>query len=741
MKKPTAPQALLILAAFLAPVFGGYVASDQTVVDPSNLLGSMGEGYAPILQHALIALPVFVALILLLVARRVQQIPHPYVAASLMLLVAGLGPAVAVSQYRAVSVNVWVEWAAYAVAFLAAVSGLGRRLGPKALLGAVFVGSVWVALRGIREYGDMRSIDPTWRVFAGWSNPNATAAMLTLGFFCGLALLGTKERLAALGAVLGGGVILFAIFLTGSKGATLFALPLGTVVYALVRRPKSVALWLVGGLAIVVLPIAFLKSFALASVAVELLALMALIWQGRAEASRSSLRALGVYGVGAAFVLLLLLTAAKPSASSSLAGVTPGSRIAASAKTQDQSATFRLNLWKSAWRLFQERPITGWGLGSYRYESARPGLATSTVFAHNSYLQLLAEAGIGSLGLFLVFLGLWGWRSFRGAARLPDEGRLPFAAAVGGAVAMLAHCVVDSDLSYFGLGLAFFLVLGAATLLAADAVAPEFIPRPSRLVAAGCMAGLWLMFAYLAWGDLAKSEVRFAQAQTQGDVASIEGLAGWDGDAAYLWAVAQGPGAEAGLKRAFEMQPTPKIARSLARVQEARGAFAEAEGALFPALAHDPNNLKVLALLMQIRQESGDAAGAEETARRLVAVESSPYFRIRSLDELVPTETYLARVQVLAPAEKDARRKADLLAEATRGLRRYADITVPTVVRMTKDDPRGNYGGETLATARDKLTTGATAARAAASLYKSLDDAKSADDMAAQASALEKAVP
>lgn len=734
MKRPTAPQVLLILAAFLAPLIGGYVASDGTKVDPGALFASMGEGQAPILQHALLALPAFLALVILLAARRVQQIPYPNVAAVLTLVVAVLAPSVAISAYRAVAVNVWIEWAGYAVAFLAAVSGLGRRIGPRALLAAVFAGSVWVALRGVLEYGDMRSIDPTWRIFAGWSNPNAAAAMLTLGFFCGLALVGTKERLAALGTVVGGGVILFAIFLTGSKGATLFALPLGVVAYALAITPRNRVLWAFAALALPVIAFGFLKSLTFVSPLIVVLMLAGALREKLAVA-----RVLSAFALGIALILLLGLTAPK-GATSSPVGVTPGSRIAAPSTTQDQSATFRLNLWKSAVTLAKKQPLTGYGLGSYRYESARPGLATATVFAHNSYLQLAAEAGVGALGLFVAFLGLWAWRALRGIARLPDESRLPFAAAVGGVVAILAHCNVDSDLSYFGLGLAFFLVLGAATLLAADAVAPEFIPRPTRLGAAAGVAGLWLLFAYFAWGDLAKSEVRFAQAQgVPGDLGSIEGLAGWDGDAAYLWAVAQGPGAEAGLKRALELQPTPKIARALAKVQEARGGYLDAEGTLNPALLHDPNNLKVLYLLMQVHRESGDDSGAQTVARRLVAVEATPYFKIRSLDELVPTETYLARI-VLAEAEPDPRRKANLLAECVRGLRRYADVTARAVANAVKSGGQ-DYAGETSATVREKLGIGVNVAKAAEKLFRGLKDTKSAGEMADGAAAMGKVVP
>ncbi|RYG26860.1 O-antigen ligase domain-containing protein [bacterium] len=728
------PQILLILAAFLTPIFGGYVASDQTAVDPSALLTAMGEGQTPILQHALIALPVFLAMVLLLVGRRIQQIPHPTVAIALMLTVGVLAPAVAASAYRATAVNVWIEWIAYGVAYLACISGLGRRVGPTALLGAVFAGCVWVALRGIMEYGQMRGIDPTWRIFAGWSNPNATAAMLTLGLFCGLAIADIKERLVVLLTIIGGAFILFAIFLTGSKGATLFAIPIGTVAFAVLNGPRKPWLWALALVALPLIGFGFLKSLLFLPAAVVLATLLA---------AKSGPRVWATFAAGVVLVLMLSFTAPKSGGSSAPTGVTPGTRIAAAAKTQDQSATFRLNLWKSAVSLTQERPVFGWGLGSYRYESARPGIATATVFAHNSYLQLAAEAGLGALIVFLGFLGLWSRRVLRGSSRLPDAHRAAFSATVGGIVAILAHCMVDSDLSYFGLGLAFFMVLGTATLLAADAVAPEFVPQPSRSVAAAGVGLLWLVFAYLAWGDLAKSQVRFAQSRGQaGEISSIEGIAGWDGDAMYLLAAGQ-PTPQTRvdrLKQAYELLPTPKVARALADMQAASGNLSAAESSLLRVLPHDRFNLKTLFKLMQIQQQEGLGDRAEDTARRIVAVEETPYYKIRSLDQLIPTETYQARI-LLAASERDPARRAALLAEAARGIRQYADITVPEIVRAAKSDPTARFAGESLSSAKQKLDDGIQAAREAAGLFRTLRDEKSAQEMDAHLAAFEKALP
>jgi O-antigen ligase len=69
---------------------------------------------------------------------------------------------------------------------------------------------------------------------------------------------------------------------------------------------------------------------------------------------------------------------------------------------QDTTFAARLDIWRAAWAMFEQKPLTGWGLGSfgwvmpgYRIE-ARSSIATH---AHNEYLEVLAETG--SVGAIL----------------------------------------------------------------------------------------------------------------------------------------------------------------------------------------------------------------------------------------------------------------------------------------------------------------------------------------------------
>lgn len=70
---------------------------------------------------------------------------------------------------------------------------------------------------------------------------------------------------------------------------------------------------------------------------------------------------------------------------------------------EDQSAMARITAWKVSWAMAKDRPLTGVGLNNFlsvvsNYHSFK------LYVAHNSYLQLLSEAGFIALGIFLFLL-------------------------------------------------------------------------------------------------------------------------------------------------------------------------------------------------------------------------------------------------------------------------------------------------------------------------------------------------
>ena len=100
----------------------------------------------------------------------------------------------------------------------------------------------------------------------------------------------------------------------------------------------------------------------------------------------------------------------------------------------------RLAYWSMAVEQFVEHPIFGAGSRSYSYECFRywsPNLDTGEAnpeFAHNEYLQLLADYGIVG---FLIIIGLLGWHISHGIVQIRSiSAKLPERALNGGSNAM-----------------------------------------------------------------------------------------------------------------------------------------------------------------------------------------------------------------------------------------------------------------------------------------------------------------
>jgi O-antigen ligase len=86
--------------------------------------------------------------------------------------------------------------------------------------------------------------------------------------------------------------------------------------------------------------------------------------------------------------------------------------------TSDQSNAERLNRWSCAWRMFLDKPLLGYGPGTYQFEylsyqkkSEMTRISVTSAYnikkgkggtAHSEYLLLLSESGIVSLLLYFT---------------------------------------------------------------------------------------------------------------------------------------------------------------------------------------------------------------------------------------------------------------------------------------------------------------------------------------------------
>jgi putative inorganic carbon (hco3(-)) transporter len=116
------------------------------------------------------------------------------------------------------------------------------------------------------------------------------------------------------------------------------------------------------------------------------------------------------------------------------------------------SSSGRSDEWRIAFRMFRNHPLTGVGLGNYIV--VEPSYATQSInlsfvnlvvarplVAHNSYLEVAAELGLGGIALFVTVLGLAVGRARRALASLaesPDNLEFYARGMLAGAIGMFA---------------------------------------------------------------------------------------------------------------------------------------------------------------------------------------------------------------------------------------------------------------------------------------------------------------
>ena len=120
------------------------------------------------------------------------------------------------------------------------------------------------------------------------------------------------------------------------------------------------------------------------------------------------------------------------------------------ARTDEISADTRVQIWRDTVGLIKAYPLSGCGLGAYescflRFKTAAP--MNTVDYAHNDYLQVLAELGIFGFLAGLLFVIHLVRRTIRGAlyARSIDERYLAIGCSAA-MIAMLLHSLVDFNM-------------------------------------------------------------------------------------------------------------------------------------------------------------------------------------------------------------------------------------------------------------------------------------------------------
>ncbi|MBL8087957.1 MAG: O-antigen ligase family protein [Chthonomonas sp.] len=668
------PLALLAVVLALATVTGGFITVEPMPVVWSAILGSLPRvPELPTTVHFMLGLVPVSIFGLALARRRVTPTPNLKVLVPLMVLLGLLFISVIVSVARYISFVSFLEWATAATMLGAILVTAGRERGPRLLLAAIAVGGVAVSLVGIQEYAGSRALDPNWRIFGGWINQNVYAAVLNLCFFSALAWCWTGERVARLLAILGAGIILFALYLTQSRGGVL-----------------SIAC---GLLVCLLLPL-----------------------------RRPTVRQIGsfVAPLIVAAVLVAGVLATKPGPKGG--GTTAGPRILGGGAAPSNSADFRKLLWKSAITLAKENPA-GSGLNTFQYVGTKPGLVSKTQLAHSSYLQLAAEATPFAAVTFVVVLVAVMLELGRRSHGEPEANQLIRSAVLGAIVAAAVHNQFDSLLYHFEYLLLLFGMIGIGLQVAADGSSPEVMPKPARIVAALGCGLLVVLLGKAAMGEVLRG-TGLAQISSPEGAAAIRqatALNPGDGMAMYLESALPPTGAENRqielLRQAAAAEPRMRYYRALSQAYLARSEPENAMLAIRDGLRLDPYNLDALNSLRKIAISSGDDSGAQEVARQMIEAEKSTTFTVRAIPEIVPTETAEAR-QYLAGRSLIAHKQAVLLEPAWQTLVQFATVSDPFVRNVIGDDSEARYAGESLETLSEKRTLAIEIGRQLARAYR-----------------------
>lgn len=423
--------------------------------------------------------------------------------------------------------------------------------------------------------------DPNWRIFGTMYNPNVLAGYLLVAIPAALVLLArawqdTRERpeRPRLALIAAGFAVLItgaALLLTGSRAGLLGAL-FGAAVFALAAPTRVRARWLV----------------------------MA----------------------GLALVVLVLIAP-------------PLRTRVVSATTQSHSGLFRWYTWVGTTEMVRERPLLGFGPGTWEHAYPRYARVGFTRMAHQTPLQIAAEAGVPALLLALAGVALIARRLVAGL-RSGGVRAVECAAGLAALAAVGLHNMADYTWYIPAVGLTLSAALGLALAASREHPSPPAARGRCRLGVAiallAVIAAGWGLRAQLLH---ARAEAMLARGHYQSAVvplrraAEIDPLdAGIRQDLARAVAVSTigGPARAVEIRlRAARLNPLDggnyvALADLYAGLGEEQSALAAAKR----AIEVSPNFPRARVTLARLQERMGREDEALETWRGLDELWESP---------------------------------------------------------------------------------------------------------------------
>jgi len=131
----------------------------------------------------------------------------------------------------------------------------------------------------------------------------------------------------------------------------------------------------------------------------------------------------------------------------------------------------RVEGWQVAWQMFRDHPVMGIGLGTFManylaYVPVLVGDWSRPQYAHNCFLQLLAEGGVVGLAAFTLVVGETIWSAWRATAIAEDSATHLLAVLLASLVACLVNAMFDTGLYSLAIAELFWYLLGLTAGLA-----------------------------------------------------------------------------------------------------------------------------------------------------------------------------------------------------------------------------------------------------------------------------------
>lgn len=597
-----------------------FMALAPWVIAPGNLAAA----HRP--QSAFIQVGALVLLVAVLAGpvrqRRLAALATPFDAPLLaFLLWSGLSLAWSVNRYE--GLITWMHWSACALVFWMVAAALRDESDARRLLLALFVSGVLVSLLGLAQHAYGLTLLPQAEPPAAtFVHKNVAAAFVVMTAPLGPTLLLQRPRSKSLiQYVAATAVMVSFVVVTFTRSAWLALATQAVLFTVLLARDRD------------------LRVRWPAPRRVMVIALFGAIL----VASTMTFAVLGRDGRAAAWDRVAEVWRAFGAEQGSLDPDTEGVRYT--------SVQHRRAIWLNTLAMARDAPLVGVGLGNHKVVypkyawSAAPdrifGARSQLDFAHNDYLQTLAELGLVGVGL-LVWLGVALWRTLRRlwlGEPAPDRRALVLGAGLG-----IAGLLVDAAFSfpmqqalpplvlmaYLGVLAALLTRFGwdarAWRLFDASAGRRRLVPP---LVAAGVVA----LVAVAAWRHARvlaadRHAFRMLQAERRGDwrtaLAEAEAAHGLDPQRREPLLV-MGEGnlaagragqALAPLRRLLETRPHDLTALgNLSLALSARGETTAAEEALRRLLRLQPRDARARYELGAVLGQKGDLQAALEEYR------------------------------------------------------------------------------------------------------------------------------